>query len=61
LNQAVHSGYPAAHLDYRLGVLWLHLQNPGEAEKAFKKATEAPLDLTQSSLLLPGPTPARRP
>jgi hypothetical protein len=61
LEQAVRSGCPSAHLYYRLGVLSLGLQQTGDAQKAFQKATQAPLDLTQSSLFLPGssrkPTP----
>lgn len=48
LNQAIQKGYPAANLFYRLGTLQLIQQNEPEAQKAFRKAIHAPINLTQS-------------
>lgn len=56
LEWAVRSGCPSAHLYYRLGVLCLGLQKTEEARNAFLKAIRAHLDLTQSALLMPGPS-----
>lgn len=58
LEQAVHSGYPAAHLFYRLGVLQLALNDPPKAHQFFQEAVRAPLDFTESRLLLAQLSPA---
>jgi hypothetical protein len=52
LQQAVHLGCPSAHLFYRLGVLQLALNDPPQARKCFQEAVRAPLDFTESRLLL---------
>lgn len=52
LKKAVTEGYPAAHLYFHLGDLWMMGQNPAEAKKAFQKAIQAPLNLTESSRYL---------
>jgi hypothetical protein len=52
LQHAVKDGYPTAALCFELGNLYLTKGFKKEAEGAFLKATQAPLNLTPSKLLL---------
>jgi hypothetical protein len=51
-QMAVTRGYPTSDLYYKLGQLLLVKQRYPEAQEAFLKATQAPLDLTQAHSLL---------
>jgi tetratricopeptide (TPR) repeat protein len=60
LKMALSQGRPAAHLYYRLGVLYL-IQGNGEMARAcLKKATQLPMDLTRSREVLEQMGPAVR-
>ena len=52
LEEALTEGYPAAHLYFHLGELWLMAQKPQEAQRAFHQALHAPLNLTDASRFL---------
>lgn len=51
LQSALRWGCPAAHLYYRLGLLYSLAGKEGPARKAFQGALKAPLDFTQSRAL----------
>jgi tetratricopeptide (TPR) repeat protein len=51
-QMAVTRGYPTADLYYKLGQLLLVKKRYSEAQEAFLKATQAPLDLTQAHAVL---------
>jgi 4-amino-4-deoxy-L-arabinose transferase-like glycosyltransferase len=52
MQQALTSGYPAAHLYNNLGVLWFTLGNYANARESFKAALRAPLNHTQAAFNL---------
>ncbi len=51
-QMAVTRGYPTAELYYKVGLLLLEKGRDREAEVAFRKATLAPLDLTEAQTAL---------
>lgn len=52
INQAIKTGYPAAHLYEHLGLLWILDHNDLKAEKAFQQALKCPVNLTDASQYL---------
>jgi hypothetical protein len=64
-RMALERGYPAAHLYFNLGLLYLKEGLNGEAEKAFEGALRAPADQTAAAWILsrfppPSPSPSSR-
>jgi predicted negative regulator of RcsB-dependent stress response len=52
LQNAVSEGYPTAALCFELGNLYMTKGHRSEAIAAYQQATQAPLDLTPSKLIL---------